>query len=608
MDVAEGDRISLRADLLEHSEDLFLAVDVETAEVVDVNQTLCEVTAYDREELLGMEITKIATVSDAAAWRETLPKGGEGTHVTEKVLTGAEGEQIRTEGSISRIHSDNGEYVVELLRDTTGRDEQLRELERYRAFVEHSSDVITVIDDTGTVEYVSPASRDVSGHEPEELIGTTGLEHVHPDDTERVEETLEKLVANPDETVTHEYRFRCADSSWVWVETTASNQLDDDDIEGLVLVSRDISESKEREHHLRELTGEYEALFENADDAIFLIDVDNTVSPKKLRYERLNPYHEAATGLVTEEVRGLTPTETFGDDLGSEVEANYRRCVRKRKPISYEETLDLPEGEVVWQTSLAPVIVADEVTRVVGISRDVTERRQYERRLERQRDDLTMLNQVLRHDIRNDLQVVQVYAEGLQTKYDDEGQKDIQRIIDSAGHAVDLTKTAREMADVMLTPADDKYRVQLQPVLESELDRIRGAHPDALITVDGSLPKATVMANDMLDSVFRNLLKNAIQHNDKTVPKVCLSASRGEGSVVVRVGDNGPGITQHQRDSIFGKGEKGLESAGAGIGLYLVRTLVDSYGGEVWVEDPVADSPDGDEVGVTFAVELPLVE
>jgi signal transduction histidine kinase len=80
---------------------------------------------------------------------------------------------------------------------------------------------------------------------------------------------------------------------------------------------------------------------------------------------------------------------------------------------------------------------------------------------------------------------------------------------------------------------------------------------------------------------------------------VSASVDEGEGVAEVRVADNGPGIPEDQRDEVFGKGEKGLDSPGAGIGLYLVRSLVEIYGGDVWVED-------NEPKGAVFVVRLPL--
>jgi signal transduction histidine kinase len=105
----------------------------------------------------------------------------------------------------------------------------------------------------------------------------------------------------------------------------------------------------------------------------------------------------------------------------------------------------------------------------------------------------------------------------------------------------------------------------------------------------------------MLRSVFRNLLNNAVQHSDRDEPTVVVSAETEAGGdwVVVRVADDGPGIPADRKETVFGKGEKGLESEGTGLGLYLVYTLVDHYGGSVWIED-------NDPRGSVFVVRLRL--
>ncbi|MEF8894388.1 sensor histidine kinase [Halodesulfurarchaeum sp.] len=97
--------------------------------------------------------------------------------------------------------------------------------------------------------------------------------------------------------------------------------------------------------------------------------------------------------------------------------------------------------------------------------------------------------------------------------------------------------------------------------------------------------------------MFRNLLKNAIEHNDSTHPEVVVSTETADRTVQIRVADNGPGIPSDLRASIFEEGETGLDSDGTGLGLYLVETLVDRYGGAVWIEE-------SEPTGTVFVIEL----
>jgi len=249
---------------------------------------------------------------------------------------------------------------------------------------------------------------------------------------------------------------------------------------------------------------------------------------------------------------------------------------------------------------------ATETEQTLGtlfVIRDITTRKKAQQQLEEQRNDLDILNQVLRHDIRNDLQVVTGYGDLLTDHVDEDGTEYLDTLQSSADHAAELTETARDIADVMLSREDAQQqdRVNLRSTLERELDKIESEYPNANLTVEGSLPAVQVRANQLLDSVFRNLLSNAVQHNDKDVPEISVSATNHDGRVVVRIADNGPGVADNQKEEIFGKGEKGLDSSGTGLGLHLVHHLVTHYGGEVWVED-------NDPEGAVFAVELPLVD
>ena len=245
-----------------------------------------------------------------------------------------------------------------------------------------------------------------------------------------------------------------------------------------------------------------------------------------------------------------------------------------------------------------------ETEQTIGtlfVIRDITTRKEAQKQLEEQRNNLDLLNQVLRHDIRNDLQLVTGYSNILTDHVDEEGTEYLNTVRESANHSVELTKTARDMADVMLSRenSQQQHQINLRNTLTRELDKIDTEYPDAHVMVEGELPSVQIQANQMLDSVFRNLLSNAVQHNDKDVPEVSVSATSHDERVTVRIADNGPGVPDGQKEKIFGKGEKGLDSSGTGLGLYLVRHLVTHYGGEVWIED-------NDPEGAVFAVDLPL--
>jgi signal transduction histidine kinase len=181
------------------------------------------------------------------------------------------------------------------------------------------------------------------------------------------------------------------------------------------------------------------------------------------------------------------------------------------------------------------------------------------------------------------------------------GKEDLEAVQDATESAIKLTKTARDLSETMLSTEEDVEPVRLDHHLETPVETARSEFENAVIITDDRLPDVRVRGNDLLEAVFRNLIQNAIIHNDKEDPKVRISVTLDEKTATVAVADNGPGIPDDQKETIFGKGEKGLDSPGTGLGLYLVQTLVEQYGGDVWVED-------NDPEGSVFYVELPQVD
>ncbi|MGM0592726.1 MAG: histidine kinase N-terminal 7TM domain-containing protein, partial [Halobacteriota archaeon] len=206
---------------------------------------------------------------------------------------------------------------------------------------------------------------------------------------------------------------------------------------------------------------------------------------------------------------------------------------------------------------------------------DVTDRETYRQRLETKSEQLEALNRVVRHDIRNDMAVVLGWAEYLRDHVDEDGDEPLEGILAKSEHVIELTDVSREFIESLSDDGIAEPRpIDLRATIESELVAVRESHPEATFEVSGGLPSSTVAATQMLSSVFRNILENAVRHNDTAAPAVTIHGTESAGSVRVTVADNGPGVPDDRKETIFGKGEKGLDSAGSGIGLYLVRTLV----------------------------------
>lgn len=249
-------------------------------------------------------------------------------------------------------------------------------------------------------------------------------------------------------------------------------------------------------------------------------------------------------------------------------------------------------------------LVKDDVTPEV-LTRAIRysiERKKTERELRLRTRELAILNQLTRHDIRNDISLVVGRAREVTEYVDPRGQDAVDEIIQSSNHILQLTRT---VGDIVETVTDDEavdlYPVVLSEVLAIEVDKAQGLYRDVELSVEDEVSGIRVRANDLLSSVVGNLISNAIFYNDKDVPVVTISAEPSTETVVLRVADNGPGIPDRRKERIFEEGEQGMASSGMGIGLSLVDRLVTQYNGGIWVED-------NDPEGSVFCVELARVE
>lgn len=484
---------------------------------------------------------------------------------------------------------------LQLQRIPSEQSDDAELISRYQELVRHSADVITLIDPSAVIEYLSPSAEAVLGYDQDALVGESVLEYVHPDDVERIRAEIASAVASPEGAVSQaEYRFRHADGSWIWLASVAVPRAGDD---GFVVNSRDVTERREARAALEAERELYGSVVEGVNDAIAIHRQGEIVYA--------NPQCTAMVGLEEDELIGRTLDSVVApEDLDLVIERFRQRMDPEAPdpPARYEVRFETATGDgIVGEVNVTPIEYEGEEAILVAI-RDVTERHEYESKLQARNEQLEALNRVVRHDIRNDMSVILGWAELLEEHLDEEGRDHLEKVLSSGRHVVELTEIARDFVETLTADAEPELRpVGLRSVLATEIDLAREFYPSASIEAVGELPAVEVAATEMLPSVFTNLLRNAVQHNPSPEPAVQVSATVEDGTAVVRVADDGPGVPDDAKERVFGKGEKGLESAGTGIGLYLVRTLVEQYGGEVHVED-------NEPTGAVFVVRLPLAD
>lgn len=277
---------------------------------------------------------------------------------------------------------------------------------------------------------------------------------------------------------------------------------------------------------------------------------------------------------------------------------------------------DVVDEAVVVSTPAAVLleditVLAGTFALLVGLYRWNQERDRRERLLEtRQRRlaelnaQLEVLTRLMRHDISNDMAVATGWASLLDEHVDDEGKEALDRVVSACENVAELTDTAADLIRVLA--ADEEERLQTKPVdvaavLDEGVRKLRDRFDDVTVAVDHGegVTGTTVVANELLNSVFANVLANAVVHNDRDDPRVTVTTEVDDLRVRVRIADDGPGIPDERKRRIFEKNVHALDSGGTGIGLYLVQDLLNRYGGSIQVVD-------NEPRGTVFVIDLPV--
>jgi len=250
-----------------------------------------------------------------------------------------------------------------------------------------------------------------------------------------------------------------------------------------------------------------------------------------------------------------------------------RRVYDGGETTACEAQLITRTGErVPYRLSLGPVTDGDAVVGAVGVGEDVTAASIREERL-------AVLTRVLRHNFRNDLNVVTGFARRAAAATDDPTvREELGRVVDTAERLLRLGETSRKV-ERLLADRPSPRPVELSPAVDTAVESLPASIRDPA-DLDVDVPEAmTVSAVAPLPEAIAELVDNAVRHNEATQPQVRVSAAElpSESWVELVVADDGPGIPPAERAVLTGA-ETPLEHA-SGLGLWYVNWIVTAGGG-----------------------------
>ena len=264
-----------------------------------------------------------------------------------------------------------------------------------RNFFDISLDMLCITDLEGSFLKVNQAWQDSLGYAEDFMKDKKYIEFVHPDDIESTKNGMKKLALYM-RSERFVNRYRVKEGTYKFIEWCAQIEKD-----MVYFAARDITEIVEEEDRIKNLLAEVEIIFNSTQDALFLMEVLDD----GFRYIKNNRAYQIQTGIRS--IEGKTPEELWGKELSKNITANYKRCVKEKKPVSYEETLPLPIGYRIWRTTLTPKMIDENPVYIVGSRHDITEEKLAEEEL---RQNLSR-NESLVRILQNDSGSIQEYLD-----------------------------------------------------------------------------------------------------------------------------------------------------------------------------------------------------
>ena len=326
----------------------------------------------------------------------------------------------------------------------------------------------------------------------------------------------------------------------------------------------------------------YVEAFYSADTPMLLYDLNFIVTD-------VNRAGQAFTGYSRDELVGEPVSIIAGE---SDVVHEIMETLIRGDPWQGSFALQTKFGTRVYgRGSTAPIVVDGKTKGYVAVFVDTTKQQRYA-------STSRVLSRLLRHDLRNELNLLYGYISRAAANTDDDDVLDaLAAAHDQIDQIVGRSDQVRNLRELLEQSYDAESRpVRLAEVLEERVVAAQKRFPDAEISL-GDVAGVRVYADDLLSAALDALIENAVVHNDKPTPRVEIEALDRQTDVVVRVRDNGPGVPPEQEDLMFGREDVDVVHHGTGLGLFLVDSIVSNYDGTVWIEE-------NDPEGAVFAIRL----
>jgi len=346
----------------------------------------------------------------------------------------------------------------------------------------------------------------------------------------------------------------------------------------------------QRERELDQRNELYRAIIAASFAFIFRIDLEG-------RFSFVSPTVEEFLGYAPDELTGEPISVLASDDETFNEATNHIEEVLEGKSLEMRDhPVATRSGRTVYvDMRMVPIYepsvdwnerTADDIVGLQVMVRDASERRKRE-------GLISVINRVLRHNVRNKMTVISGRAELLAAEVDGSEKSNADAIVQAADRLLNLTESARHIEENReLSP--ELETIDIVPIVTDVVTQLEERYPDATVTIE--IPETAVAETlPRIETALWELLENAAEHTG-TEPTVAVSVTTTDEQILITIADEGPGFPEDERQVLADGKEEPLVH-GQGLGLYLAYWIITNLGGEI--EVPRSQS------GTTISIRLP---
>jgi PAS domain S-box-containing protein len=600
---------------------------------VKCNTAFCNFLGYTHDELIGKAISDITYPEDKELGMlemKLLIQGEIESSTFQKRYLHKNGSIIWGEITISLVRESNKEplYFLPVIKDITARKQAEEVLHARTALLQnitnHMFDLVAITNLKGVFTYVGPSHR-ILGFEPEQLIGTSVFEYVHPEDANYIANEFSKFITDPSPETTRiaEYRQRCSDGSYLWLETMGKVLFSDNGKpHSLFFSSRDITLRKKSELALIESEHFAKTIANSTPALLYLYDFEKekNIWTNEVHKHFFEDLRKDSANFDITEISQFTHPDDF------RVLLNLADEMLNNNSIDHYEVEHRLKwkGNWKWMKLFVSVFkrhINGKPIQILGALFDIDELKKTEQELLKAKEKAEESDRLksaflanMSHEIRTPMNGILGFADLLKTpgltgkeqqRYIEIIEKSGTRMLNIINDIVDISKIEAGQMELHVMESNINKQIGyiytfFKPEAEAKGINLFFKNPllakEAIIKTDG----------EKLYAILTNLVKNALKFTHKGSIELGYDLAVTNNHVTLLkfyVKDTGIGIPEDRLEAIF---ERFIQAdiademayQGAGLGLAISKAYVEMLGGKIWVESELGK-------GSTFYFTLP---